>query len=271
MSGSIVALMGGGVGSLRRRPGVLALTLVVAAGVVVGGVLGVSVLLSRHPAPWFPDLYSRQPPAAAAAPGPGTYLPAPVIQQAFPLDCEAAALQSALAAKGIRVTQKDIFDRLPVDSRPPELGSDGTPVRWGDPYKAFVGDVMGQEPDFTGYGVYSGPIAAAATQLGARADARMGWSVDALVQQLRQGNPVVVWVDSGFRARQPSYWQAWDGARVPYIVGEHAVTVMGFDPAAGTISVVDVLRGRLRTFTYAEFSGVLSTFGGMGVAISRPA
>ena len=35
------------------------------------------------------------------------------------------------------------------------------PARWGDPYKAFVGDVNGYEPDFTGYGVYYPPIVAA--------------------------------------------------------------------------------------------------------------
>jgi hypothetical protein len=44
--------------------------------------------------------------------------------------------------------------------------------------------------------------------------------------------------------------------------------VMGFDPQAGTITVVDVLRGVLHTFPRQQFAGVLTTFGGMGVAIA---
>jgi uncharacterized protein YvpB len=256
--------------TLRSRPQVLALVLLVAVAVVVGAVVGGSALFAAHPQPWFPDLYAANPPAAGPPPGPGTYLRAPVIQQAYPLDCESAALQSALAVKGIRVSQKQIFDMLPQDAKPPVLGADGSPTQWGNPYKAFVGDVQGQEANFTGYGVYSGPIAAAAAQFGAHADTRTGWTVSTIEQQISQGNPVVVWVDANFRARQLRYWKAWDGAQIPYIVGEHAVTVMGFDPAAGTITVVDVLRGQLHTFTNPEFAAVLSTFGGMGIAISLP-
>jgi uncharacterized protein YvpB len=262
--------LGERVDTLRSRPRVLALALLVAVAAVVGGIVAGSALFAAHPHPWFPDLYASNPPAAGPPPGPGTYLPAPVIQQAYPLDCESAALQSALAAKGIRVTQKQVFEMLPRDTRAPVLGSDGSPTQWGNPYKAFVGDVQGQEVNFTGYGVYSGPIAAAAAQFGAHADAHDGWTVSAIEQQIGAGNPVVVWVDANFKARQPRYWTAWDGTHVPYIVGEHAVTVMGFDQAAGTITVVDVLRGQLHTFTDAEFASVLSTFGGMGIAISLP-
>ena len=148
------------------------------------------------------------------------------------------------------------------------LIEDGLPRRWGDPFKAFVGDVQGQEPDFSGYGVYYPPIATAAARLGAHAEGRTGWTVAEIEDQIRAGNPVVVWLDSSFRVLQPGHWTAWDGVDVPYIVGEHAVTVMGFDDSAGTITVVDVLRGELHSFSTSTFAAILTTFGGMGVAVS---
>lgn len=253
---------------VRRQSRLSAVIILGVAACLIAGVSLSFALLSRHPAPWFPALYGSPPPTAMSPPGPGIYLRAPVVQQAYPLDCEAAALQVALASKGIRVTQQQIFERLPLDPRAPLTESDGQPTQWGDPYKAFVGNVQGEESDLSGYGVYFPPIAAVATELGARADGRTGWTVGAIEDEILQGNPVVVWVDFAFRARQLSYWTAWDGTRVPYIIGEHAVTVVGFDPQGETLTVVDVLRGVLHTFSARAFTAALSTFGGMGVAIS---
>src|SRR5438552_6288114 len=253
---------------LRDSPRLVAGAAVAFAAVIAAGPLIGSAVFARHPQPWFPSLYTALPAAPAHPPGSGTYLAVPVVQQAYPLDCEAAALQAALAAHGTRVSQERIFSQLPVDSRAVELGPDGLPRRWGDPFKAFVGDVQGQEPDFSGYGVYYPPIATAAARLGAHAEGRTGWTVAEIEDQIRAGNPVVVWLDSRFRVRQAGHWTAWDGVDVPHIVGEHAVTVMGFDDSAGTITVVDVLRGELHSFSTSTFAAILTTFGGMGVAVS---
>jgi hypothetical protein len=140
--------------------------------------------------------------------------------------------------------------------------------RWGDPYKAFVGDVNGYEPDFTGYGVYYPPIVAAAERFGATAVGRTGWTVPEIVDQLREGNSVVVWLTSDFKPHIPRYWTAWDGTRVPWAIGEHAVPVIGYDPVANTITFVDVLYGVERTMTTQAFAAALTTFDGMGVAVS---
>jgi uncharacterized protein YvpB len=196
-------------------------------------------------------------------------LPGPIIKQDLALDCEAAALQVALAIQHITVTQDQIYAGLPQDSRPPALGPDGSPERWGDPYAAFVGDVHGYEPSFTGYGVYYPPIVAAAEHYGARADGHTGWTVAAIVAQVRAGNSVVVWLTSDFKAHTPRYWTAWDGRRIPWAIGEHAVPVIGYDPVLNTISVVDVLYGIERTLTVQAFAAALTTFDGMGIAVSR--
>jgi uncharacterized protein YvpB len=211
-------------------------------------------------------------PAATATPATtvdgAVSLPGPIIKQDLALDCESAALEVALAVQHIDVPQDRIFASLPQDPRSPELGADGYPVRWGDPYKAFVGDVNGYEPDFTGYGVYYPPIVAAAERFGATAVGRTGWTVPEIVDQLREGNSVVVWLTSDFKPHIPRYWTAWDGTRVPWAIGEHAVPVIGYDPVANTITFVDVLYGVERTMTTQAFAAALTTFDGMGVAVS---
>jgi uncharacterized protein YvpB len=196
------------------------------------------------------------------------FLTAPIIKQDLALDCESAALQVALAVQHIDVPQDQIFSSLPQDPRSPVLGSDGYPVRWGDPFTAFVGDVNGYEPDFTGYGVYYPPIVAAAERYGAVADGHTGWTIAEIVAQLRLGNSVVMWLTSDFKAHAPRYWTAWDGTRVPWAIGEHAVPVIGYDPVRGTITFVDVLYGVERTMTTQAFAAALTTFDGMGVAVS---
>jgi uncharacterized protein YvpB len=195
-------------------------------------------------------------------------LPGPIIKQDLALDCESAALEVALAVQHISVAQDKIFYSLPEQSQPPQLGSNGLPVRWGDPYTAFVGDVNGYEPSFTGYGVYYPPIVAAAERFGATATGRTGWTVPEIVAQLRAGNSVVVWLTSDFKAHVPRYWTAWDGRSIPWAVGEHAVPVIGYDPEQNTITFVDVLYGVERTMSTQAFAAALTTFGGMGVAVS---
>lgn len=196
-------------------------------------------------------------------------LPGPIIKQDLALDCESAALQVALAIQHITATQDQIYAGLPQDPRPPTLGPDGNPARWGDPFAAFVGDVHGYEPSFTGYGVYYPPIVAAAERYGAKADGHTGWTVAAIIAQLRAGNSVVVWLTSDFKPHTPRYWTAWDGRRIPWAIGEHAVPVIGYDPVLNTISVVDVLYGIERTLTVQSFAAALTTFDGMGIAVSR--
>jgi uncharacterized protein YvpB len=195
-------------------------------------------------------------------------LNAPIIKQDLALDCESAALEVALAVKNIDVPQDRIFYSLPQQPQPVQLGADGYPERWGDPYVAFVGDVNGYEPSFTGYGVYYPPIVAAAERFGATASGRTGWTVPEIVAQLQAGNSVVVWLTSDFKAHVPRYWTAWDGRRIPWAIGEHAVPVIGFNPVENTITFVDVLYGVERTMSTQAFAAALTTFGGMGVVVS---
>lgn len=195
------------------------------------------------------------------------YLNAPVIHQDMRLDCESAALSVALAVKGIALSQNWVFGQLPKDARLAVVSRE-RPVTWGDPYTAFVGNVNGSENNYTGYGVYYPPIVAVAERAGAPAVGHTGWTTVQIESQIRRGNPVVVWVNFNFAYSGTSSWNAWDGRVIPYTTEEHAVTVIGFNTAAQTVTVVDVGVGLRRTIPTAEFTSAIATFGGMAVAIS---
>jgi uncharacterized protein YvpB len=195
------------------------------------------------------------------------YLGSPVMKQDMPLDCESAALAVALQIRHIDLSQNWVFAQLPKDTRTAVL-SHGVPVVWDDPYSDFVGNVDGSEPRYTGYGVYDPPIAAVAERAGAKAVGATGWTTTEIESQVGAGNPVVIWVNFNFGASGTRTWQARDGRTVPYTTEEHAVTVIGYDSGAGTVTVMDVGVGLVRTLTTAAFTAALTTFGGMAVAIS---
>lgn len=197
------------------------------------------------------------------------YLNAPTIHQDKPLDCEAASLQVALAAAGYNLSQDTIFNRLPQDARP-AIVVNGAAQRWGDPYAAFVGNVYGAEATFTGYGVYFQPIVNVAAGVGASADGHTGWTVPAIEASIRRGAAVIVWVNNDYTATGVRYWTAWDGRAIPYTTHEHTLVAIGFDSVAQTVTSVDVGNGSRVTFSEGGYASLLTTFGGMGVAVSPP-
>src|SRR5579864_7436680 len=100
-------------------------------------------------------------------------LPVGTQRMQMPLDCEATSLTIALASVGVNTTQQYVQSHFPTDTRSPVLGADGLPARWGDPYTAFVGHVMGSEPGsnphwaaYPGWGAYAPVVARAARSLG---------------------------------------------------------------------------------------------------------
>jgi uncharacterized protein YvpB len=259
-----------------RRPAVAAigvLTLAAAVALPLWTLAEASASHAGATVPTGPYILPTAPPTATtsnplATDAGSVSLPAPIIKQDLALDCESAALEVALSVHGIHVAQDQIFASLPQDARQVQLGPDGYPEHWGDPYVAFVGDVNGYEPSFTGYGVYYPPIAAAAQRYGAQVQAGVGWTVPEIILQLREGNSVVVWLTSDFKPHTPRYWTAWDGRRIPWAVGEHAVPVIGYDPVKDTITFVDVLYGVEKTMSTEAFAAAMTTFGGMAIAVS---
>jgi uncharacterized protein YvpB len=193
-------------------------------------------------------------------------IPVTPARQAYPLDCEAAALQVALGAVGINVTQDWIIGQVGADGRPPVM-SGGKPVRWGDPYQAFVGSVRGTMLS-TGYGVYYPPIVAAAQAAGAGAVGHEGWSTAQLYGEVAMGHPVVVWATHLMEAPSVGQWTAWDGRAVWYSPEEHTQVLTGADYGTSTVTLADVADGQMHTYSMALFESRFAQFMGSAVVIT---
>jgi uncharacterized protein YvpB len=192
----------------------------------------------------------------------------PTFRQTRSLDCEAAALQVALAAVGANVSQDWVNASIGADLRRPVLGPGGAVAQWDDPYTTFVGNIDGSEPLHTGYGVYDPPVAAAAQAAGRPAsEGREGWDPWAIYDEVGLGHPAVVWTDTTFSPVALRQWTAWDGRSVPYAIGEHAVTVVGVDALAATVTIADVRAGVRRTFPMNRFEAFFASFGNMAVVV----
>ena len=193
-------------------------------------------------------------------------IPVPAISMGYPLDCEAAALEAALAAQGTSVSQSWLLGQFGADLRSAVVVR-GNVIRWGDAWATFVGNVYGSEPAFTGYGVYWPPLERVATSLGHYASGGQDWTAQDGDMQLSEGHPGIIWIDASFQAVGVRWWTAWDGAAVPYAVGEHAVVLSGIDVQAGTVRLLNVANGSFDTFTMARFDSFWTTFSDMALVI----
>lgn len=175
------------------------------------------------------------------------------------LSCEAAALKMALAGKGVSVSEDEIMSRIGYDPTP--RGSD----TWGDPDRAFVGDINGAQ-NSTGYGVHWGPVARAASAW-RPSQALTGMSVSDAARELEAGNPIVIWGVTGAAYYDP--WRTPEGRKIEAWKGEHARTLIGFkgsveNPTSFIIN--DPLAGRV-TWSSAKLKDNWATFSNGAVVV----
>ena len=191
-------------------------------------------------------------------------IPAPVYQQAMPLDCETSALRIALAYYGHYYTDVQLFANEPVDLRPPVMGANHAILQWGNPYTHFVGNVNGVAATPTGYGVYYPVIVNLARSHGLpNTVGGEGYSAATIYAELRARHPVEVWVEYNWRSYQTGVWTAWDGTRVRYSYGEHAVTLTGVSPTE--VRVNDPGHGTQYWISKATFETYWRDFNNMAV------
>lgn len=214
-------------------------------------------------------------PAAAApppAPAPGyRVLSVPVYAQQHALSCEAASLRMALASRGINVSESQILSAIGIDTRPPQMNSNGTVARWGNPYTNFVGSPDGSERNNTGYGTYYPTIARTAGAFGAAVLAAGTLTPDRVRQFVLQGHPVVIWHAYGAASYAPTggfyTYTAWDGTRVPYYHGyEHSSVVVGVN--GQSVLINNPWGGRQVWLDAGTFAMTFGALGDMAVVIA---
>src|SRR3989440_10460933 len=245
----------------------------------VGGVALAGAVLSRSVVSEIVKLPSLQSPSPSGggqgggyvaatptpAPTPATVtIPVPVIQQSMVLDCETAALQQGLAYYGINVGQPQLFAQQNADVRLPAMGSNHNVLRWGNPYKNFVGYVNGSDWIPTGYGVYWPVILDLARNYGLpNAIGGEGFAPSAIYSALAAGQPVQVWVETRFARVVLATWTAWDGTAVRYSYAEHSLTLTGVSPTQ--VRVNDVLDASQYWVSKSLFEANFADFNNMAV------
>lgn len=195
----------------------------------------------------------------------------PIIAQSRNLDCESAALRMALMVTGVNASEDWILGQMGADLRRAVVDQFGDILRWGDPYQAFVGNVNGLEYNATGYGVYFPPINATAGpgHAGRSTWAGEGWNPHDLYLEVASGNPAVVWVPvyGYWDSATMRTWTAWDGRQIRYTLVEHAMTLIGVNAAAGTVTLNDPNRGVVRTVSMSSFEAAFAKFNNMAVVV----
>jgi uncharacterized protein YvpB len=190
--------------------------------------------------------------------------------QEHPVTCEAAALKMALSYVGISTDEMTLVRYMTVDMRPARFDAQGTLIAWGNPDESFVGNPDGHIEKYTGYGVYFGPVARAASKAGANVVASgsglYGSAIGAqqVYDAVLDGHPSVVWISNTYRQVDLSQYIAFDGTKVSYTLTEHAVTVIGVRPDAVLIN--DPWFGRA-WHPKAQFESAYRTFDGMAVIV----
>ena len=174
----------------------------------------------------------------------------------------------ALLAKGVDRSENWILAQMGADLRRAVMDQFGDVLRWGDPYATFVGNVNGLEYNGTGYGVYYPPIAMAAGRAGRSTLAKEGWNPHDLYVEVASGNPAVVWVPVyGYWQTAMRTWTAWDGRQIRYTLVEHAMTLIGVNAAARTVTLNDPNRGYVRTVSMTDFEAAFAKFNNMAVVV----
>jgi uncharacterized protein YvpB len=152
---------------------------------------------------------------------PAVNLAVPYHRQEHALSCEVASLLMALDYKGIKVTESELIQQLPVSDPEPRHQNN----IWGDPNLGFVGNIDGTMPN-TGYGVYEQPIYDLASKYRSAKIIANGTLAD-LITELTNNNPIVVWGKVVGRTKDIS-WTTPEGKIINAQLDEHARTLIGF-------------------------------------------
>ena len=170
--------------------------------------------------------------------------------QAHALSCEETAVSMGLTHQGLFVSQDQILARLGVDNTPAHLVN-GIVVRWGDPDKAFVGNVNGSENNYSGQQANPKALIRVLNSFGAHV---VEWSEPGVTsqvitaleiyKQVALGHPVVAYATWDWRWHRVYYYTSEDGNQVPLIspANDHVYVVVGVSPAG--VQVNDPIRGQ---------------------------
>ncbi|UXV62087.1 C39 family peptidase [Lactococcus cremoris] len=143
-----------------------------------------------------------------------------------PSGCEGAALLQALQYKG-KITNCGLVQFLNTIPKSTD----------GSPNSGFVGSPFVEASNVYS-AIYPGPLSNWAKKYDTNVQNISGTSVDGLINEVKNGNPVVVWVTINF---QPVRWGAWPFGSA--VNNNQAVTLDGFNKSSNQVHVSDSISG----------------------------
>lgn len=180
----------------------------------------------------------------------------------LPTGCEATALTILLKYYEVNVTKQEVANRLPKEA----LSYYKDQVKYGgDPNKGFVGNPYSK----SSYGVFEKPILQVLNEyLPNRADDLTGKTLGEILEYVKQGRPVMIWVT--INMHNIVYRQSWKletGELFKWPGNEHAVVITGYD--ANYIYLNDPYTGNERKYERQMVENRYNALGKRAVAISE--
>lgn len=190
-------------------------------------------------------------------------LPVPLLKQHFKFSCYAAASQMVLAYyQAPSLTETEIVETIGYDPTPRKIIGN----IWGDPDTGVVGTIDGSGDG--GYGVHWQPVADFIGKFRSVSVQRQ-WSLSALLTEVNQGYPVMVWWVNGVWPAKNLSWNSAIGKEVRAVNGLHVEVVTGY---VGSLNHPDYIltndpwRGQ-RRYTPETFTSLWSWFDQTAVVI----
>lgn len=157
----------------------------------------------------------------------------PLFEQSYPLSCEVASLQMALAYRGVDSSQDTLAREVGI-AQPFTQSFVAEKLIWGDPDEAFVGDIKGYmrklNGEFvgaTGWGVNNGPIGKLASLYRPGSFAKKQATVGDIKLALDKHNPVIFWHVRGGKPDANIVYTTVNGKSVT-MVQDHVALIVGY-------------------------------------------
>ncbi len=186
-----------------------------------------------------------------------------IVTQPYRYACNLTAARIALNYKGVNVSVDSLYSQVAKDNTP----YDSATNTWGNPHSGYVGDITGANK---GYGVYWGPIRNVVANY-RTAETHTGWNRTELLQEVQNGNPVIIWAHNGYAGSGANIsWNLPGGGSVYAVKGMHSFVVRGWvgDLENPTSVILADPSGRGRwVVSRAYFDSLWNVFGRPAVVV----
>lgn len=146
----------------------------------------------------------------------------PLYNQNHTFTCFSATAQMVLAYRGYtNISELGFLDEIGYQDTPRNYATN----TWGDPNQGIVGTYNGTGQG--GYGTHWDPVARAIGTY-TPTQVKRDWNIPELLEEVKSGNPVLVWWVNGVWPAKDVSWNTPEGKKVYTVNGMHVEVVKGW-------------------------------------------